>query len=74
MSNVTLSIDDDLLDIARAYASRHRISVNALVRHLLEKTVRPGSAAWVDACFARMDQPRSRQSRIADSDIDSLGG
>jgi hypothetical protein len=55
MSNITLAIDDDLLAVSRAYADRHHLSLNALIRTLLEQRVRSTSADWVDDCFARMD-------------------
>ncbi|MBA2482325.1 MAG: hypothetical protein H0V44_16805 [Planctomycetes bacterium] len=55
MANITLALDDDLLTASRAYAERHQVALNALVRSLLETTVRPSSAAWVDECFARLD-------------------
>ncbi len=39
MANLTLSIDDDLLQRAREAALRERTSVNALVREYLERYV-----------------------------------
>jgi plasmid stability protein len=39
MANVTLSIDDDVLRRCRAYAEAHGISLNALIRELLERAV-----------------------------------
>lgn len=39
MPNITLSIDDDLLDAGRRYAREHNTSLNSLVRDLLAKTV-----------------------------------
>ena len=39
MKNITLSIPDDLLKEARAYAKRHGISLNEMVRKLLKKSV-----------------------------------
>lgn len=46
--SVTLALDDDLLVTARKYAARHGATLNGLIRQMLEKTVRPSSAAWVD--------------------------
>lgn len=46
VKNITLSIDEEILAKARAYASRQNISLNQLVRDLLERTVsRDGKAA-----------------------------
>jgi plasmid stability protein len=39
MSNLTLSIDDDLLKQARLYAVQHDTSVNAMVRDYLKSVV-----------------------------------
>jgi hypothetical protein len=39
MSNLTLAIDDKLLQAAREYAQTHGTTVNGLVRKLLEQTV-----------------------------------
>jgi Arc/MetJ family transcription regulator len=48
MSNLTLAIDDDLLAEARRYAQIHETTVNALVRQLLEQTVRAERAQWAE--------------------------
>jgi len=39
MRNITLAIDEELLDAARAYAAQRNTSVNQLVRDLLDQTV-----------------------------------
>ena len=39
MTNVTLSIDDQLLSQSRSYAANHGTSLNGLIRQLLEKEV-----------------------------------
>lgn len=35
MKNITLAVEDDVLDAVRLYAARRRTSVNALVREFL---------------------------------------
>jgi hypothetical protein len=60
MHNITISIDEKLLKSGRKYAEKHQTSVNALVRKLLEKTVRNDSSQWVDECFALMDRANAR--------------
>jgi hypothetical protein len=40
MKNITLAIDEKVLDEVRIYAARRRTSVNALVREHLESLVR----------------------------------
>jgi Family of unknown function (DUF6364) len=39
MKNITLAIDDDVLDRARAYADKHGTTVNALVREHLSSLI-----------------------------------
>jgi len=55
MANLTLSIDDDLLNRGRSYAQARGTSLNALVRKLLDDAVsRPDSS--VDAMVERLRQ------------------
>jgi len=56
MPNITISIDEDLLKSGRLYAEKHQTSINALIRRLLENTVRTQSEAWLDECFQLMDR------------------
>jgi hypothetical protein len=55
MPNVTISLDEETLKAGREYARRHKTSLNALIRSLLEKTVRRDSTSWLDECFEAMD-------------------
>ena len=41
MKNITLSIDEDVLQAGRDYARAHNMSFNVLVRKLIEQTVVP---------------------------------
>jgi hypothetical protein len=56
MPNVTISIDEDLLQAGRRYAERNQMSFNGLVRQLLEDTVGSREGAWIDDCFELMDR------------------
>ena len=56
MPNVTISLDEDLLKSGREYAKKHNTSVNALIRKLLEQTVRSHSENRLNECFKLMDQ------------------
>ena len=56
MPNITISLDEDLLKSLRRYAEKHQTSVNALIRKLLEQTVRLQSDAWLEECFTLMDR------------------
>lgn len=56
MSNITLSIDDDLLEAGRRYAREHNTSLNALMRDLLAKTVtRPATGSRMKEMFKMAD-------------------
>lgn len=56
MPNITISLDEDLLKSGRRYAEKHQTSMNALIRKLLEQTVRLQSDAWLLECFNLMDR------------------
>ena len=63
--NITISIDKDLLESGRQYAKKHQISINALIRKLLEQTVRPQSQDWMEHCFNLMDQENADSRGIS---------
>ena len=56
MKNITLSIDESVLEAGREYARRHNTSFNALVRELVERTVMQDHTRWLDDCFKLMDK------------------
>jgi hypothetical protein len=56
MKNITLSIDDELLQKGREYARSHNISLNVLVRRLLEQAVVRKESRWLDDMFDLMDK------------------
>ena len=56
MPNITISLDEDLLKSGRRYAEKHQTSLNALIRTLLEQSVRPQSKNWLEECFQLMDR------------------
>jgi hypothetical protein len=56
MPNITISIDEELLKSGRKYAEKHQTSLNALIRKLLEDTVRLQSDDWLEECFNLMDR------------------
>jgi len=55
MTNITLAIDEQLLEQGRSYAQRNGMSFNTLVRTLIEKTV-GNSTDWLDEVFTQMDE------------------
>ena len=56
MPNITISLDEKLLKSGRRYAEKHQTSMNALIRKLLEQTVKPQSNNWLEECFNLMDR------------------
>ena len=56
MKNITLSIDDDILQAGREYARVHDMSFNVLVRKLIEQTVAPQKDKWLSDTFSLMDK------------------
>ena len=56
MKNITLALDEKIIQKGRKYASKHNLTLNSLVRRLLEKTVDADSSDWLDECFAKMDK------------------
>ena len=59
MPNITISLNEDLLKSGRRYAEKHQTSVNALIRKLLEQTVRSDSNDWIEECFRLMDRAKA---------------
>jgi hypothetical protein len=54
MKNITLSMDEELLQAGREYAQAHNISFNALVRDLVRRTVKSDSSIWVSEMVQNM--------------------
>ena len=55
MKNITLSLDDEIIEAGRAYAERHRTTLNGLVRDLLARAVMTDREAMVAEMFRLMD-------------------
>lgn len=55
MKNITLSLDEDTLKLGREYARLHNISFNALVRRLIDQTVKTSSVQWLEDTFKLID-------------------
>ena len=56
MKNITLSIEEDVLQAGRDYARKHNISFNVLVRRLIEQTVVHRTDRWLEDTFSLMDK------------------
>jgi len=64
MKNITLALDEEILDAGRDYAQRHQTTLNALIRELLMKTVLTDREAAVREMFRLMDKhPGNSQGR-----------
>ncbi len=56
MRKITISIQEDLLRAGRKYAQENHLSLNALIRQLLAKTVLKTSRKnWLEESFSLMD-------------------
>jgi plasmid stability protein len=54
MPNITISLDEELIKAGRRYAANHHTSMNAMLRNLLEKTVKSQTTDWLAECFELM--------------------
>jgi predicted transcriptional regulator len=71
MANLTLKIDDQLLDKARRLALRRNTSINAIVREKLEEFVstdlsREAALKGVEAFFARSEARMGKRTWTRD--------
>jgi hypothetical protein len=60
MKNITIALDEKVIEAGRKYAQRNNTSLNGLIRSLLEQTVMPSSQHWLDECFELMDQAQAK--------------
>ena len=65
MKNITLALDDKVIELGRAYAERHQTTLNALVRELLARAVGPERSGAISEMMRLMDAypGHSRASR-----------
>jgi ribonuclease D len=56
MKNVTLAMEEELIEEGRRYAREHHTSLNAMIRDLLERTIREDREKWVEECCRKMDE------------------
>lgn len=63
MKNVTLSVDEEILNAGRDYAKKHNMSLNALIRMLLERSVIKSSTQWLTESFELMDKAKANSNR-----------
>jgi hypothetical protein len=59
MSNITLSLKDELIKAGREYAKAHQTSLNNLIRMLLQKTVYSSNKKWLEESFTLMDRSKA---------------
>lgn len=63
MPNITLSINEELLKKARETARKSSMSLNALVRQLLENRVKDHDGEWLETVFLRADKSGAGSDR-----------
>jgi hypothetical protein len=59
MKNITLAIDEDTIKAGREYARKHNLTLNSLVRKLLQQTVSKDAKNWIEESFSLMDKANS---------------
>ncbi len=59
MPNITLAMDEKLIEAGRRYAHAHNTTLNGLVRDLLTKTVVPVQGDWLEDLFRLMDESKA---------------
>lgn len=64
MKNITLSLDEKELEAGREYAQEQGLSLNALIRQLLRRTVRSSSEDWLEECFELMDRAKVKRGKV----------
>lgn len=61
VKNITLSIEDAVVDQARSYARQHHTTLNQLIRDFLkQKTTPPSDQTGIDQLFALADKHPSQ--------------
>ena len=56
MPNITLSMDEKLIEAGRRYAHAHNTTLNGLVRDLLTKTVAPAPKKTLEQLWEEADK------------------
>ena len=56
VANVTITLDDSILERARSYAAENGISFNELVRSLIKQAVSPQDSSWLQEMFDLADR------------------
>lgn len=56
MSNITISLNDKLIEQSRRYAANHHASLNGFIRSLLTKAVQADTQTWLQECFSLMNK------------------
>lgn len=56
MKNITLALDEGTIKASREYARKHNLTLNSLIRKLLQQTVSESSHDWVEESFSLMDK------------------
>jgi hypothetical protein len=58
MKNITLALNEKTIKAGREYARKHNMTLNSLVRKLLDQTVQNNSNDWIEECFSLMDKAK----------------
>lgn len=61
MPNVTIALNEKLLDDARSYAEQHGTTLNGLIRELLEARTQASHARRIEAALATLEELQKRR-------------
>lgn len=56
MRQVTIAIEDDVLQSYKQYAQQHGLSLDELIQRVLSWGISPARADWLEDCFRLMDR------------------
>jgi hypothetical protein len=56
MKNITLALDEKTIKAGRDYARKHNLTLNSLIRRLIDQTVSNASTDWIEECYSLMDK------------------
>lgn len=62
MKNITLAIDEKTINAGRKYARKHNLTLNSLIRKLLEQTAAKPSKNWLEESFTLMDKANAKSN------------
>ena len=63
MKNITIALDEQVVESARSYAARHHTTLNGLIRTLLDRTLASDTQTGVFSEFFQLSDTHPGNSR-----------